>query len=155
MADEHNLNGQSNWPLASLLLVGTFGKNSLGGQRYHTRCKVAFGLGLTAFITAIFTLPHFAGLMERAYEFTAVYYAIAGLTLTYISWAFWQYLSDLDELSRRIQLEAIALTYLTGLGAFSFLSAFTFATQWTLNPLWFIFLEPVRGFWLWRLARRY
>ena len=88
-------------------------------------------------------------------DWPTVQWSLTGAFFAFIAWAFWKYLGELDELARRIQLEAIALTYLTGLGAFGFLTAFGYQAHWTVNPVWFIFLEPVRGLWLWRLARRY
>jgi hypothetical protein len=75
---------------------------------------------------------------------------------SFIAWSFWKYLSELDELARGIQFQTIALTYLTGLGAAGFVAALGAAGHWAINPLIaYILLEPVRGFWLWVIARRY
>ncbi|HEY4365463.1 MAG TPA: hypothetical protein VGN17_31170 [Bryobacteraceae bacterium] len=147
---------EAKWPLGSILIWGTFGKNSAEGRCFHRRCLGAFlflGVGwLASFLIARFLLP--AG-SWRNFDFVAMYYLLVGVAFSFIAWAFWKYLGELDELARRLQLEAVALTYLTGFCAFGFLAAFGYLTGWTVNPVWFIVLEPIRAFWLRYLVRRY
>jgi len=83
-----------------------------------------------------------------------------GAGFLYIAWEFRRYISALDELARRIQFEATAWTYLTGLVVAVLLGgvALVYGRQWNrlwLNPLWYVFLEPVRGCFLYYIARRY
>ncbi len=66
----------------------------------------------------------------------------------------------LDEQARRIQLEAILWTYITGwviatvVGGIAVVYGWEWNPLW-LNPLWYVFLEPVRGCFLYFVARRY
>jgi hypothetical protein len=83
-----------------------------------------------------------------------------GVTYSYIAWEFRKYVLALDELARRIQLEAIAWTYLTGWAVAALVGgvALVYGWHWNrlwLNPLWFVFLEPVRACYLYYVARRY
>ncbi|MGD0873304.1 MAG: hypothetical protein ABSB88_27480 [Bryobacteraceae bacterium] len=85
---------------------------------------------------------------------------VPGVAFLYITWEFHTYILALDELARRIQLEAMAWTYLTGLGVAALVGgvALVYGWQWNrlwLNPLWFVFLEPVRACFLYYIARRY
>jgi hypothetical protein len=85
---------------------------------------------------------------------------VPGIAYSYIAWELRRYILALDELARRIQLEAIAWTYLTGLAVAALVGgvALAYGWQWSslwLNPLWFVFLEPVRGCFLYYVARRY
>ena len=76
----------------------------------------------------------------------------------FISWEFRRYLNALDELARRIQLEALAWTYLTGLTIACALGGVMLAYDlrpWFPSPFWFILLEPIRGLWLYVVSRRY
>ena len=78
-----------------------------------------------------------------------------GAAFIYIAWEFRKYLSALDELARRIQLESIAWTYLCGLALAMLFGGLGMVYGWRLNPLWFIVLEPVRAGWLYFVSRRY
>jgi hypothetical protein len=73
----------------------------------------------------------------------------------YVAWALWKYLAELDEFTRELQYKAIALTYLTGFAAVSFVGLLTDYTHWPVDPLYFLALEPVRGLYLWLLVRWY
>ena len=134
---------ETRWPLKSLLWVGYFGKSSPEGRRYHNRC-LAVGVVFGAVILASAVFRRSRGNTAFWLDWPTVQWSQTGAFFAFI--AFWQYLGELDELARRILFEAIALTYLTGLGAFGFLTAFGYQNHWTVNPVWFIFLEPVRGF---------
>jgi hypothetical protein len=83
-----------------------------------------------------------------------------GAAYLYIAWELRRYILALDELARRIQLEAMAWTYLAGLVVASLVGgvAFVYGWHWNrlwLNPLLYVFLEPVRGCFLYYVARRY
>ncbi len=86
--------------------------------------------------------------------------------ITYIAWEFRRYLHQLDELARRMQLEAMACTYITGFVIAAWLGVLWpfshFLVNWPYKPtvlfmipfLYFL-LEPVRAGWLYYLSRHY
>src|SRR5262245_29104212 len=96
----------SAWPGSSLLIWGTFGTSTPEGRRYHRRCWLAMGGLLVGYLIAM-VLPRAAGDLVSA--------IVPGAFFGVISWEFRRYLNALDELARRIQLEAVLWTYLTGL----------------------------------------
>jgi uncharacterized membrane protein YfcA len=133
----------SQWPKCAMIAYGTFGNRTPAGRRYHFRCGIALAAMVVCMIGGAL-----AGLKPLA--------AIApGIGFLYIAWEFRKYLSALDELARRIQLESMAWTYLTGFGVAMLLGGLGTVYGWGLNPFWFILLEPVRGGWLYFVARRY
>ena len=80
--------------------------------------------------------------------------ALAGLLLACLGWQRWRYTVALDELARRLYLEAFAITYLIGLALFSVLGFLQEMGGWTVSPLAFLVLEPVRAAVLaWRSRR--
>jgi hypothetical protein len=76
---------------------------------------------------------------------------LPAVAFAYIAWALRRYLLALDELARRLQLEAMAWTYLCGLPV----ALLLWGLGITINPLLILVLEPVRGMWLYILSRRY
>jgi hypothetical protein len=91
---------------------------------------------------------------------------VGGIVIPSIALEFRNYLSEIDELARRMQLEAMAWTYLTGFvvaawlgvaGAFSQTVAhWAFKPEVLLMiPCLFFLLEWVRAGWLYHLWRRY
>lgn len=140
---------RSPWPCRSLVLWGTFGTTTPVGRRYHNRSLAAL---------AVFLLVHF--LLGAWRDVPAVRALIAltpGAVFGFIAWELRRYLLALDELSRRIQMEAITWTYLLGLVAAMAWAglATAYGSSWYLHPAWFLLLEPVRGFVLRSVARRY
>jgi hypothetical protein len=98
--------------------------------------------------------------------FLSVTTLVGGIAITFIALEFRHYLSEIDELARRMQLEAMAWTYLTGLvvaawlgvaGAFSqTIAHWAFKPEVLLMiPYLYFLLEPVRAGWLYYLSRRY
>lgn len=83
-----------------------------------------------------------------------VTYGFSGLALAYVAWERWRYTEALDELARRLYLEAFAITYLVGLALFSVLGMVHELSGWTISPLTFVLLEPVRAAVLTWRARR-
>jgi hypothetical protein len=148
---------EAKWPLRTLLIYGYFGSKSPEGHRYHQRCCIAFliaGITLFAWLVGTVRLSRFAD-VDRLTGIIA--HLIGGGLFSFIAWSFWKYLWELDELARGIQFQAITLTYLTGLGAAGFVAALAPALEpWRFDPLLaYMFLEPVRAFWLWTIAKRY
>jgi hypothetical protein len=76
---------------------------------------------------------------------------LPGIAFTYITWSLRGYLLALDELARRMQFEAMAWTYLCGMAG----AVFLFGLGISVNPAWFLALEPVRGAWLYVVSKRY
>ena len=70
-------------------------------------------------------------------------------------WSYWRYLASLDEMGRRIQLEALAVAYGFTLLAFSTLGAAGLFLGFSINPAWVLAAEPLRGVVLAFNARRY
>ncbi len=149
-AHDASVNEDSRWPTAPMLAYGTFGTRSLAGRRYHLRSGLALAAMVACIVAGVLlrhSVPH--GILK-------VVTALApGAAFLYIAWEFRRYLSALDELARRIQLESIAWTYLCGLAVAMLLGGIGLVSGWRLNPAWFIVLEPVRAGWLCFVSRRY
>jgi hypothetical protein len=148
-------NERSNWPVCAMLSYGTFGKQTAAGRRYHIRSAIALAAMVILWPAAALLAKHFSNTPWLAIQSLA-----PGVAFAYIAWEFRRYLLPLDELGRRIQFEAIAWTYLTGLVVAELLGgvAIAYGLHWDrlwLNPFWFILLEPVRGCFLYYVTRQY
>lgn len=150
---------ETSWTSCAMLMWGVFSTKTPEGSRYVRRCFVA-GL-LVVVPTVLFAIHqslHLHYVSKRIY--TGYLAAVMPLVFGIMAWEFRKYLLSLDELARRLQVEAMAWTYLTG-----FVLAATFCGIWLemypqvsamwLSPLWFLLLEPVRAGWLYALTRRY
>jgi hypothetical protein len=73
----------------------------------------------------------------------------------WIALAYRRYFSELDELSWRIQHEAIAFAFGTLLVLGVTAAAATVVTNLTVHPLWLVVAEPLRGLGLVLAAKRY
>lgn len=153
-------NAEAKWPTRSMLLWGTFGTKSPAERRYIVRSCIAAGAGLAILLFA--AAMHFR---PRPIMVRVVMLA-TGSVLTYMAWEFRRYLYQLDELARRMQMEAITCTYLTGFVIAAWLGVLWpfshFLVHWPYKPtvlftipfLYFV-LEPIRAGWLYYLSRRY
>jgi hypothetical protein len=131
-----------------MLAYGTFGTRTPAGRRYHLRAGLALA-GMLVFMLG-------GAIARHAIPAAGAIAAITpGVAFGYIGWEFRRYLQSLDELARRIQLESIAWTYLSGLALGMLLGGVGVVYGWQLNPGWLIVLEPVRAGWLYFVARRY
>lgn len=149
----------SQWPIASIIGYGTFGMKTPAGRRYHIRSAIAL-VTLSIFWPLTFFLWWFdtgPSLLWRAIAGVA-----PGLAVGYISWEARRYWLSLDELGRRLQLEASAYGYLVAWVASTLLGGLSFifiGHPWVwlwCNPLWvFVIAETARGVILYYLARRY
>jgi hypothetical protein len=148
------------WEPCSILLWGTLGTRGPAERRYIVRCYLATVLAAAWLVVAKFA--HF----RPKPVILSVTTLVGGIVITFIALEFRHYLSEIDELARRMQLEAMAWTYLTGfvvaawLGVAGALSQTLF--HWAFKPevllmipYLFFLLEPVRGGWLYYLSRRY
>ena len=141
---------KSGWPTAAILAHGTFGGTNPSARRYHTRCWTALAVVVMWVIFGSAARPILpSGAIPIL---TAI---LPGAAFAYIAWEFRRYLLSLDELARGLQFESIAWTYLTGLALAAIVGGIGIVTHWTVSPLWFIVLEPVRALWLYVVTRRY
>jgi len=130
--------------------LGTFGCNSAAGRRYHRHAFGALAVLAVAVIVSVW--------LDRRFG-AAVGKWVAGvgtpLVFTYIVAVFHRYIGELDELARRVQLEAVLIAFLfVILGGIALFSVWMF-TGWAANPAWVLLAEPVRGVGLIVAARRY
>lgn len=136
------------WPFRTMLLMGTFGSKDPAGRRFHRQSWLAlFFLVIGALVAKLVAM-----------SWPAVNWlpsSVVGAWFVYVALRLWKYVSSLDELPRRLQLEAMALTYLTGFAICMFLGLFGLNFGFRINPMYFVALEPVRGAILVVLARRY
>ncbi len=139
-----------NWPAAPILTYGTFGARSPAGRRYHIRSGIALAAMAVCMLSGVLTRS-----LDPTHRLDLVTMFAPGAAFIYIAWEFRRYLAALDELARRIQLESIAWTYLSGLVIAMLLGGLALVYGWKLNPFWFIVLEPVRAGWLYFVSRRY
>jgi hypothetical protein len=148
------------WEPCSILLWGTLGTRGPAERRYIVGCYLAMVLAVGWLIAAKFA--HF----RPQPVFLSVTTLVGGIVITLIALEFRHYLSEIDELTRRMQLEAMAWTYLTGLvvaawlgvaGAFSqTIAHWAFKPDVLLMiPYLYLPLEPVCAGWLYYLSRRY
>lgn len=152
MTDERSASAvdEVRWPLGSMFWFGTFGASSgTAARRYHRRCWATLGVALAA---GYFSPVAVSALGVSA---EAVLGAILSVGFLCIAIFLWQYVSSLDELARRLQMEAMAATYVIGLGAFVVLSSVGLVGGWRIDPMTFVLLEPVRGVVLVVMSRRY
>lgn len=147
---ESSVNEDSRWPTTAMLAYGTFGMGTPAGRRYHIRSSIALAAMAAGFLAPALLRHSVSGGILR------IIIALApGAAFAYIAWEFRRYLSTLDELARRIQLESIAWTYLCGLAVAMLLGGVGFVYGWRFNPAWLIVLEPMRAGWLYFVSRRY
>jgi hypothetical protein len=135
-----------------MLLIGTFGSHDSASRRYQRRC----GLALAGFVIALFI-----NLLLSVHVASAVLTwfpaLLTGVTFAYIARELWILVSGLDELSRTLQLEALAIAYLVGLPVFMTAHSVGASTGWTwqLVPATYLGLDLVRAAALAIRARRY
>lgn len=153
-------NSESKWQTCSILFWGTFGARGPAERRYIVRSCTAAGIVLALVFVSLAMHFHPKPLMAR------VVMIATGFLVTYIAWEFRRYLYQLDELARRLQMESMACTYLTGFVIAAWLGALWpfshFLVHWPykptilfLIPFLYFLLEPVRAAWLYYLSRRY
>jgi hypothetical protein len=130
----------SQWPIVSMLLFGNFGEDASPLSRRAARRSRIAVMVLVAAVLAVGVLPSVELSARRS-----LVSALVGVTLSYLAWEAWRYTTHLDELTRRLHLEAFAITYLIGLALFAILGALQNMAGVTITPLVFLALEPVRG----------
>jgi len=149
-AKDRAANRDAHWPFVWILLYGNYGPRSPEGRRIIIRSSLALVAMLICVLLSVLlrsVIPK--GVVRLILAITP------SVVFAYIAWEFRRYLSALDELARRMQLEAAAWTYLCALPAAMLLGGLGFVYHWQVNWYWFLALEPMRAVWLYSVSRRY
>ena len=136
------------WPTRDIFWLGYFGAGTPAGARYRNRCLSALGVLMVVQLMTGFGLFHVG-------VWRLVPALAPGLMFGLIAWEWWRYINSLDELARRLQVEAMAFTYIVGVFVMMALGGLATTFAWRLSPTVFIFLELVRAQRLAVLTRRY
>jgi hypothetical protein len=138
----------TSWPYWSLFFCGHFGSVTPASRRLHRESLVGLMLLGTATLGTVLLGP------VSPYG-KLIFIPAVTLSVAWILLAYRRYFANLDELSLRIQHEAIAfsfaVTLLLGVAA----SAAAVVTHISVHPLWIVIAEPLRGLGLVLAARRY
>jgi hypothetical protein len=151
------------WSASDMVFRGTFGTGTLAERRFLSRTRIASAAVLCAVL-----------LIAIAFRFHLLHQPTMGLiTLflpgplaTYIALEGRKYFLTLDELTRRVELEAMAWTYATGSIAAMWLCSIAYALtlRWPLDPkllswipilVFVVVLGLIQGGYRYLLARRY
>ena len=123
-----------------MLLFGTFGSEvPPASQRADRLSRLAF----VACLVMIAALAFMPGIEVDVHARLEV--ALLGLLFAFLAWQRWCYGNGLDELARRLYIEAFAITYLIGLTLFAFFGLLHSLAGWSVDPFVFMVLEPVRA----------
>gem|GEM_PF-2867467 len=136
----------SNWPYTSLLLFGYFGKNSPGAKKLAIRNTIGLLLTICGII--------FSGVVGQTVYALPVL-TLAPLGIVIIMWAYKEYLSGLDELSRMIQYEAFAFSYGAAIAIGISIYATGLYVGWAIPAIWILLAEGLRGIALVYIAGKY
>lgn len=147
-----------------MLMYGVFTTRTPAGQRYFRRCLIAYAILILPTLLFLIHHRHYVprsgwvshGMPTFGHS-TAI---LLPIVCSYIVLEFRRYVLSLDELARRLQVEAMAWTYASGLILAALLLAIWFESLGKVDlawfcPVWFFLLEPVRACWLYFLCRRY
>jgi hypothetical protein len=147
------------WPRSPMLMWGVFSTRTPAGRRYVRQCAIALTiLVLPSLFFLIHHYSHFHYFKPQTFgRATAI---LLPIVFARIVWELRKYLLSLDELARRLQVEAMAWTYLTGFVLAAVLCGIWLESLGKVDlawfcPVWFVLLEPVRASWLYVLSRRY
>lgn len=144
LTQDHPPQRDGAWPYTSLLMFGYFGRGSPGGERLARETTVWLALAVAAMVAAgpwAYALP---------------------VSVVGIGWSYARYLRGLDELSRMIQLKALAVSYGAAMTIGAVVAALALASpnvDQTMSPAavfpFLVLAEGVRGIALVIQARRY
>jgi hypothetical protein len=136
------------WPYWTLLFCGHFGRATPASRRLNR--ETLLGLALLGGCAMTAALVDSVSPIGRW-----ILVPGAALSVLWILGAFRRYFAELDELSLRIQHEAIAFAFsamlLLGIAA----ATIAIVAEVDVHPLWIVVAEPLRGVGLVRAARRY
>ena len=137
----------ASWPLFSMFFLGFFGAaHSDADKEFRRRAWIAFAILFAGQLAAVFA----ANAVHGDSYWPRV--AMAIIAMSYLVAAWWRYLSTLPELERRLQLEAVALTYVIGFGV---IMTIAIGVRQPVDARYFLIIEPVRGLLLVVLSRKY
>jgi hypothetical protein len=159
MNDKRSVHDVSQWPKLDMLTWGTVGSKSPAERRFILRSCIGLSIVLLCVVAAVALRRVHVGPLSTA---KAIAF-LPGFLIAYVAWEWRRYISSLDELARRMQFEAAAWTYVTGLVAAMWLGALAVVIGWphgskaliSVPFFLFVFLEPVRAAYLYLLSRRY
>lgn len=138
------------WPYATMLLCGTMGDRTPASRRFWRSSQI----GVLVFLVAVFGAPYLKGLFPDPTR-QLVGALLAGAAAYVVVRAFQRYLSELDELGRRIQLEAIAFAFAVLMVVGTAVAVAGTSLGFDVNPAWVLLGEPLRAVGLVRAARKY
>ena len=124
----------------SMLWWGLFDKNSEGSRYMRRRFWIGFAF-LAAGMLLAPTLRAAVGPETSRFVPVAVGFAAA----VWIATSFTKYLCYLDEMQRQLHYESMAITYGVIMAAAVVLGCLQLTIDWSFNPLYVIFAEPIRG----------
>jgi hypothetical protein len=135
------------WPYWSLFLLGNFGSATPASRRLNQDSLLGLAILLIAISPAV--------LLERTAFVKLVLILGAAIAAGWVLLAYRRYFAQLDELSLRIQHEAIAFSFMVMM-LLGFTASFAvIVTDLFIHPAWFCIAEPVRGLGLVIAARKY
>jgi len=149
----------SQWAKSAMLMWGVFSTRTPEGRQYvRTSCAAITMLLVPSLLFFIHQYLHLHYVSKRV--FTSIIAVALPAAFSLIVWEFRKYLLSLDELAQRLQIEAMAWTYLTGFVLAAVLCGIWLESLPNVDalwfcPIWFALLEPVRAGWLYALSRRY
>jgi len=146
MADTHS-EAPSTWPYWSLFFCGHFGRATPASRRLNRDTILGLALLGVAMLATF--------LLESTSYGKLVLIPGAALSVGWILLAYRRYFAQLDELSLRIQHEAIAFSFAVTLLLGFTASTATVVTDLAVHPLWIAIAEPLRGIGLVLAARKY
>ena len=142
-----------------MLMWGVFSTKTPQGRQY---IRASYAAAAMVIVPTLLFFVHQHSHMHYVSKrvFTTLIAVAMPAAISLIVWEFRKYLLSLDELARRLQLEAMACTYLTGFILASVLCGIWLEALPNVDaiwfcPLWFALLEPARAGWLYALSRRY
>lgn len=148
---ERDVREEAAWPYASLLIFGYFGSGDAGGRRLARRTTAALALIVLGSLGA--TGAFDIGVPQL------VWVLAIPLGVALIGWSYARYLGTLDELSRMIQLQAMAFAYFATMVLFFTAVANALRQPDAQLPMFTVMLvvlaEPLRGMALVYFAHKY
>ena len=139
-------NETTHWPYASLFFFGYFGKNSPGGKTLFYRTMIgALLCALGILLSPVFENP----------LFVIPVLTLIPTSVLIIMWAYKEYLSQLDELSRMIQYESFAFSYGVAMAIALTLYGAGFPFDINFPASTILLAEVFRGLALTRIAKKY
>lgn len=138
--------GSSEWSYGTLLLCGHFGRATPASRRLNRETLLALALMAMTVLGAVLL----DGAVGRVLFVTG-----AAVSAAWVVLAFRRYFAQLDELSLRIQHEAIAFAFAATLLLGVIAGMTSVVTDIEVHPLWIVIAEPLRGVGLVLAARRY